>query len=142
MSVASFAVPARSVKERAQRSRPVGPPQVESPPSLSVVEGSKGHLRQALIPVMVAALVLFVATVVVPLVLNTTMASLSYEIRDQRIETAQTQARIESLETQLLMLDSTDHLRKEARAIGLVPAGAIGVISLEEGTVTGGAPAK
>lgn len=109
---------------------------------LRVIEGTKGHLRQALVPVLIAAVVLFLATVVLPLVLNTAMASLSYEIRDLRIETASTQARIETLEARLLAANSTDHLRSEAERIGLVPAGPIGVISIDSGTVDGGVAAK
>ncbi len=141
MSAVSLAVPARSVPEPSRVSAPSVQRRPKGRAPLRVVDGTKGHLRQALVPVLSAAIILFLATVVLPLILNTAMASLSYEIRDQRIETAQTQARIESLEARLLMLDSTDYLRSEAESIGLVPAGSIGVISLEDGTVEGGTAA-
>ncbi|MFT0762375.1 hypothetical protein [Scrofimicrobium sp. R131] len=111
-------------------------------PELRVIEGQKGQMRKAVVPVLAAALFLFLATIVVPLIINTSMASLAYEIRDQNIEQAQIAAEIETIEGELLKVSSTDHLRQEAQRIGLVPAGPIGVISLEANTVEGGAPAQ
>ncbi len=111
-------------------------------PTLRVIEGTKGQLRQSAFPALLAALVLFASTIVVPLILNTSMASLAYEIRDQRIELAQTQAEIDSLEAKLRTVSSTSHLREQATKNGLVPVGPIGVISLERGTVEGGVPAS
>lgn len=128
---------------RASVARPA--PRSDSAPATSnlrVVDGSKGHFRQAALPVLIGAIFLFLMTVIIPLVLNTAMASLAYEIRDQRIELAQVEAEIDSLEAKLLTATSTSHLREEAEKIGLVPVGPIGVISLEDGSVQGGGPAQ
>lgn len=114
----------------------------ESSPRLRVIEGYKGQTRRTLIPVMAAIVVLFLMAVVVPLVVNTDMARMAYAIRDQQVVLNGQLAQIETLEGELLVMESTQNLERKAAEIGMAPAGAIGVVSLEDHSVKGGEPAR
>lgn len=135
------AMPFRRGSARADFAR-LSQERLQPAPILRVVEGKKTKTRWTVLPLFVAATLLFVLTVVVPLVLNTSMAALAYDIRDQRVELAEARRQVQSLEEQLLQARSSTHLQAEAARIGLVPSGSIGVISLEAGTVEGGVPAR
>ena len=112
-------------------------------PELRVVEGTANTgSRRGVLTATLAAALLFVLAVVVPLLINTSMASMAYEIRDQRVQLREEQITIDALEKQLMEKSSTEALRKAAEDVGMVPAAPIGVISLEEGTVTGGEPGQ
>lgn len=111
-------------------------------PHLRVVEGTRGHTRRTLVPILAAVVVLFLLAIILPLVVNTDMAQTSYNIRDQRVKLNGQMAQIESLEGQLLDQESTRNLEKKAKEIGMVPAGTIGVISLDDHQVRGGEVAR
>lgn len=109
---------------------------------LRVIEGAKGQVQRHLFPIILVMVGVFVIAILIPLIANTYMAQLSYEIRDQRIQIREYQAQIDTLEADLLRVQSTESLRNKALEIGMVPAGEIGVITLESGTVEGGVPAQ
>ncbi len=111
-------------------------------PQLRVIEGTIRTGPPSILPIIIAAALLFLAAIVVPLVVNTNMASMAYDIRDQRILLDEENARLETLGANLLEAQSTPPLREKAAEIGMVPAGPIGIISVEKGTVEGGVPAK
>lgn len=131
--------PSTARNYRFAQSRPV---QEVRPPRLRVIEGTKGYARRAAMPALLAALVILVAAVIVPLIVNTNMAQLAYDIRDARIEINEAKAQIGTLEAKLLQEKSAESLRQKALDIGMVPVGQIGVISLENSLVEGGSPAQ
>ena len=105
---------------------------------LHVVDGDKKAIKASGWSFLFLALVVAVVAIVLPLVLNTQMAQRSYDIRDLQVELAELQAQTSSLEADLLEASSSVSLEAKARELGLVPAQAPGVISLEQGTVEGG----
>lgn len=139
MSASSTARPLRSSLGRHET-----PARSESThrPHLTVVEGTKGDVRRAVAPLLLAGLLLFVFAIVLPLVINTDMARMSYAIRDQRVVLSEHEATIETLEAELLLANSTENLQERATEIGMVPAAPIGVISLQDHEILGGEPAQ
>ncbi|MEX0914203.1 MAG: hypothetical protein WDZ57_04545, partial [Demequina sp.] len=67
--------------------------------------------------------------------LNTTMAQGAYERRDLKIELSELHQQRSALITELEANSAPQHLSNTARDLGMVPAGAMGVISLEESSV-------
>lgn len=111
-------------------------------PALHVIEGANAGAKRSGGALVVLVAAIFLLAIVVPLIANTSMAQLSYAVRDMRVELAEEQAQIDSLETQLMKVSSADGLAEKATKVGLVPAGRIGVISLKDGIVEGGVPAQ
>lgn len=109
-------------------------------PGLRVVEGRRAQGSPAAL-VLLAVVVLLLA-VLVPLVINTQMAETAYAMRDQQVELAQLQAEQTTLQSRLLDESSPQSLESKARAQGMVPAGAAGVVSLRAKSVRGGEPAR
>ena len=114
----------------------------EPEPRIHVVPGQKTVLRRKAWPFVLLVVIIVVMTVAVPMVINTQMAQRAYAIRDQQIELAELKAEGDALEAQLLAVESPANLEEKAQALGLVPAGHIGAISLTEKTVVGGVAAE
>lgn len=107
------------------------------------VISDQGRLRFARTwPIVLVALLVLVVAIALPLIINTQMAQTSYAIRDQRVQLAELSAQTTVLEANLLAASSPQVLDAKARALGLVPAGAPGTVSLTEGSVTGGEEAR
>lgn len=121
---------------------PTAVPEPSRPAPLRIVETDRLPSKHSAWPFVVIALFLLVVAIAVPLVVNTHMAQTAYAIRDQRIELAELNAEIATMETQLLELSSPQLLDSKARALGLVPAGKPGTVSLLDGSVVGGEPAR
>lgn len=111
-------------------------------PQLRVVEGRKGQVKRTLVPIISIIVVIFLLAIVAPLIINTDMARMAYAIRDQQVVLNSNTATIETMEAQLLDVQSTTNLEQQAAAIGMVPAGSIGVISLQNHEISGGVPAR
>ncbi len=126
----------------ALKERNVAVPPNRGQERFQVVVGSRSELRDVAWPALVVALVLLVVAVIAPLVLNTQMAQRSYDIRDQQVVLNELQARKSTLEAELRSASSPNALRKKAAEAGLVPAGKLGAVSLEDKTVEGGERAK
>ena len=126
----------------ALRNAPERLTQTGTQPRIHVIPGQKIKLRRAAWPYILLVVVLVVLTVALPMVINTQMAQRAYEIRDQQIVLAELNAEADSLSSQLLAVESPGVLEEKAKALGLVPAGHIGAISLGAGTITGGVPAQ
>lgn len=110
--------------------------------AIRVVSQNDAPSRSRAWPVVLAALLSLVVAIAVPLVINTQMAETSYAIRDVQVQLAELEAERIVLEAELLEASSPQALEQKARALGLVPAGAPGTVSLVDGTVTGGEPAQ
>ncbi|MDN5963681.1 MAG: hypothetical protein L0H81_03945 [Actinomyces sp.] len=109
-------------------------------PDLRVVEGHDP--RRSLVPLVVIALIVLMAAIVAPMVINTQMAETSFAIRDQQLKLNALEAEAWTLQTQLQEVASPISLEKAARSRGMVPAGTTGLISLQGGSVEGGQPAR
>ena len=107
---------------------------------LRVVEGAAPH-RSAL-PMTVVVLVVLLVSIIVPLVINTQMAELSFAIRDQQLRLNELDAEAWSMQTSLQEASSPSALEQAAQELGMVPAGTIGFISLSTGRVEGGQAAQ
>lgn len=130
-----------SVKNAAESIK-IHKPEDEAGPSLHVIEGSKNNVRRGATSILFLVAIIFMLAIIVPLVANTSMAQLAYNVRDLRVTLNEENAAIDSLEKQLMEVSSADGLAEKAKEVGLVPAGPIGVISLEKGTVEGGYAAQ
>jgi len=127
----------------AARTRPTSRPdrlRDAARPELRVVEGTIP--RRSTVPMVILALVVLLLSIIVPMVLNTQMAETSFEIRDQQLQLNQLDAEAWSLQSELQQVSSPVALEEAARAHGMVPAGSIGFISLDAGTVGGGEAAR
>lgn len=111
-------------------------------PSLRVVEGVDGHSQRSAVVFLVFCASLLLMAIVIPLIANTNMAHIAYEMRDVSVQLSEEEAAIQTLEKKLLEQSSQSVLREKAQGIGMVPAAPLGVIVLEDGTVEGGAPAQ
>lgn len=110
--------------------------------TIHVIERPEPDAKSRAWPVVLAALLLLVLAIAVPLVINTQMAEMAYEIRDAQVELAEVQAQTSVLEADLLRAASPQELGARAKELGLVPAAAPGTVNLDEATVTGGQPAQ
>lgn len=126
----------------ALRSQPSRLEEAEQETRIHVVPGQKNVLRRKAWPFVILAVIIVVLAVAVPMVINTQMAQRAYEIRDQQIALAELKAEGDALEAQLLVVESPANLEDKAQALGLVPAGHMGAISLTERTVVGGVAAE
>ncbi len=108
------------------------------PPNFTVVEGGRSEVGRVAWPLVIVLFVTVVLTLALPLVMNTQMAQRAYEIREMKVELAELKTRTGALERDLMAEGSPEVLADKAEALGLVPAAAVGVISLQEGTVEGG----
>lgn len=109
-------------------------------PLLQVVEGHRP--RRSVVPAAIIILLVLIAAVVAPMLINTRMAQTSYAIREQQIQLNQLEAESWTLQTQLQEATSPIRLEKAARDQGMVPAGKLGTIRLENGHVEGGVVAR
>ncbi|MDO5746350.1 MAG: hypothetical protein Q4P66_01640 [Actinomycetaceae bacterium] len=91
--------------------------------------------------VVVASIIVLIAIISVPLLMNTQMAMLSYRIHDDQVRIATLKEDNQQLQTRVNEKASAASLRKAASDAGLVPAGAIGFITLKTQKIEGGTPA-
>lgn len=126
----------------AARTRPASRPArlKETRPELRVVEGTRP--RRMVVPLAVFALLALVFSIVVPLVVNTSMAQRSFEIRSLQITLNGLDAQAWTLQTELQQKSSPESLEAAAKALGMVPAGTAGVVNLRTGGVEGGRAAQ
>lgn len=137
----SYAPRYDSVASRPGRGGPAASPEATRP-SFQVIEGTQAQKAVRVWPILVAALLVLVLALIVPLVINTRMAQTSYAIRDLRVELAEVKAHTSTLEEQLFELQAAPSLQEKAKGLGLVRAAAPGVVSVIDGTVSGGEPAR
>lgn len=134
MSASARPIPHQSV--------PSGSPRSSSSTRIQVLAGQKVNLRVSAWPFILIASLLVILTIALPMVVNTQMAQRAYEIRDQRVQLAEINAQVETLEAQLLVASSPQMLEEKASKMGLVRAGNIGTINLADGVVEGGEAAQ
>ncbi|MDO5719971.1 MAG: hypothetical protein Q4P05_04490 [Actinomycetaceae bacterium] len=123
------------------RTRPARTPRtrVKQVPELRVIESPSGP--RAALPFISVVVSVLLAVLAANLFLNTQMAQKSYEIRDKQVELTYLNEQTQALQQRLQSESSPANLEKQARDLGMVPAGPTGFITLSTGSVEGGTPA-
>lgn len=134
------AVPARQFRPVAPtstspRTMPLSTPAPTAP--------RRDHLSAVAAPEHARSMVLFtwsclsivIAAFATVLILNTAMASGAYERRDLKIELADLHQQRAALVMDLEANSSPQHLAVNAQELGMVPAGTLGSVFLEDGVV-------
>lgn len=108
-------------------------------PNLSLVARTQNP-RNTLPLILVSTLVL-VGSLIATLLLSISMASTSYEITRTKMELNSLQVQHQSLQERARMLGTPQELERQARDLGMVPAGDIAYIDLASGKIIGKAGA-
>lgn len=96
--------------------------------------------RSPLMAKIVAAALLLVALIVSPMLINTQLAVISYQIHDDQVELAQIQEDNQRVQSQVNLKSSPEKVRKAALDAGYVPAGETGYVTLKTSKIEGGTP--
>ncbi|MCL3778255.1 hypothetical protein H6X68_11395 [Actinomyces sp. 186855] len=76
------------------------------------------------------------------MVLNATMADTAFKMQQAQIRLNILNDHIDTVRSQVQDASAADSLAQRATELGMVPAGAPGVVDLTTGTVSGGSAAK
>ena len=109
-------------------------------PVLHVVRGvapARGRL-----PVLLLILVLLLTPVFASTYLNAAMADTAFKLHDAQQRLAAVNEHIDTVNGLLQEASAPDSLAQRATELGMVPAGAPGVVDLTTGTASGGSAAK
>lgn len=90
---------------------------------------------RSLAPFAITCIVVVLAAMAAVLLINTQMAKGAFERRDIKIEIAQLHQQQAALVSQLEGFSSPQYLASAADELGMVPASALGFISIEDSTV-------
>ncbi len=90
---------------------------------------------RSLMPFATLCVAIIVAALAGVLILNTTMASGAYERRDMKIELAELHQQRAALLTALEANSAPQHLSTTAEELGMVPAGTLGFVTIEDNVV-------
>ncbi|MDO5673118.1 MAG: hypothetical protein Q4G30_09745 [Actinomycetaceae bacterium] len=131
---------AASPRVRATAVPLVQPRPTQAPrPALQVVRAVGA--KKVTAPTWTVVVVLMIAALVVPMLINTDMAVVSYQMHSNQVELNRLNDEAAVLVTQVQEAQSPNSLAKKAQAAGLVQAPAPGYISLRTSSVVGGSPA-
>lgn len=120
------------------RRRPVRAPEERR---LRVVgESSKVKARSSLVVKIFAAALTLLTLIISPLLINTQLAVISYQIHDDQVQLSQLQEDNQKLQSQVDSQSSPEKVREAALDAGYVPAGETGYVTLKTGKIEGGAP--
>lgn len=125
------AAPARLAPRPTPRPAPSRPR-----PQLRVVAFQRTEVAR--VPYLVLLVGILVAALLGTLVLNTSMATTSYAIRDRTIELTNAQQRLEALAMQVDEASAPAQVMAQAQALGLVPSPGVTYIRLADRTLIGG----
>ena len=124
------------------RTRPVATPRTRHSVAAPLRVVDQQPSQRGAVAFLVSAIVALLAVLPGNLYLNTQMVPTSYLIHDAEIELARLQEETQSLEQALQKVSSPQRLKQAAHAQGMVPSGATGFITLSDGTIEGGQPAR
>lgn len=96
--------------------------------------------RSPLVVKIFAAALTLVALIVSPLLINTQLAIISYQIHDDQVQLAQIKEDNQRVQSQVNLQSSPEKVRKAALDAGYVPAGETGYVTLKTGKIEGGTP--
>ena len=89
---------------------------------------------------LVAAALLLVALIVSPMLINTQLAMISYQIHEDQVQLAQIKEDNQRVQSQVNLKSSPEKVRKAALDAGYVPAGETGYVTLKTSKIEGGTP--
>ncbi len=120
------------------RRRPV---RTEKSNRLRVVgEGRPLKKRSPMVGKIFAAALTLLALIVSPLLINTQLAIISYQIHDDQVQLAQLKEDNQRVRSQVNLQSSPEKVRKAALDAGYVPAGETGYVTLKTNKIEGGTP--
>lgn len=96
--------------------------------------------RSPLMAKIVAAALLLVALIVSPMLINTQLAMISYQIHEDQVQLAQLKEDNQRVQSQVNLKSSPEKVRKAALDAGYVPAGETGYVTLKTSKIEGGTP--
>lgn len=91
---------------------------------------------------IVAAALLLVALIVSPMLINTQLAMISYQIHEDQVQLAQIKEDNQRVQSQVNLKSSPEKVRKAALDAGYVPAGETGYVTLKTSKIEGGTDRK
>ncbi|MFC5369919.1 hypothetical protein [Arcanobacterium bovis] len=127
MSAANYAVSRRAVSPQ---SRPV-----IAAPGLKVVPSPAP--ARGMFTTVIACLLIFVASITLAFYLNTRMVQGAYELKTIKVELSKVEARMDTLQGDVVGLSTPDRLRENAAKLGMVPATDLRHIDVASGAITG-----
>ncbi|MDU4244575.1 MAG: hypothetical protein E7I00_03345 [Varibaculum cambriense] len=96
--------------------------------------------RSPLMAKIVAAALLIVALIVSPMLINTQLAMISYQIHEDQVQLTQLKEDNQRVQSQVNLKSSPEKVRKAALDAGYVPAGETGYVTLKTSKIEGGTP--
>lgn len=96
--------------------------------------------RSPLMAKIVAAALLLVALIVSPMLINTQLAMISYQIHEDQAQLTQLKEDNQRVQSQVNLKSSPEKVRKAALDAGYVPAGETGYVTLKTSKIEGGTP--
>ena len=96
--------------------------------------------RSPLMAKIVAAALLLVALIVSPMLINTQLAMISYQIHEDQMQLTQLKEDNQRVQSQVNLKSSPEKVRKAALDAGYVPAGETGYVTLKTSKIEGGTP--
>ncbi|MDU5308493.1 MAG: hypothetical protein E6167_06420 [Varibaculum cambriense] len=96
--------------------------------------------RSPLMAKIVAAALLLVALIVSPMLINTQLAVISYQIHEDQVQLTQLKEDNQRVQSQVNLKSSPEKVRKAALDAGYVPAGETGYVTLKTSKIEGGTP--
>ncbi|WP_249369919.1 MULTISPECIES: hypothetical protein [unclassified Actinomyces] len=94
------------------------------------------------LPLILVVILILVAALASSMVLNATMADTAFKMQQAQIRLNILNDHIDTVRSQVQDASAADSLAQRATELGMVPAGAPGVVDLTTGTVSGGSAAK
>ncbi|CAM2730972.1 hypothetical protein ACSL103130_00050 [Actinomyces slackii] len=137
-----FASQPSAVEGRAQGASPAsaGRAQDSARPALRVIRSAAPS--RSTLPFLAIIILILSGALVASMLLNAQMADTAYQMKDKQIELNVMNDHVETLRTQVQEASAPDSLASRAEELGMVPAGAPGVVDLESSSLSGGAPAE
>lgn len=90
------------------------------------------------VPGLIAVVLLLAVALVASMLLNAAMADTAFKMHKAQIELSTVEDHIDTVRTELQRASAPDALAQRASELGMVPAGAPGVVDLSTGTTTPG----
>lgn len=105
-----------------------------------VGENQAAKKRSPLVAKIIAAALTLAALIISPLLINTQLAVISYQIHDEQVQLAQIKEENQRVRSQVNSQSSPERVREAALKNGYVPAGETGYVTLKTGKIEGGTP--
>lgn len=110
-------------------------------PQLRVVSGAS-QVASSSLPFLTLVIMVLAGALIASMLLNAKMADTAYRMKEKQVELNVTEDHVETLRTQVQEASAPDALASRAKDLGMVPAAAPGIVDVEKGQLTQGAPAQ